>query len=253
MLKLLYKILLDEWGSTLAVTYSFSPNTLIASSQMNTNFDDVEAVVNALTATNYSADSVGAAALGSDVVRSGYGLIQHTDGSLYVDVSDTNPCLEITDGGVRVKVDDATIERASGGLQVKQSGLDHGSIGGLSDDDHTQYLLKTGSIASVTTRDHDLLNGLTDNDHPHYARGQSNNYRIDSGSVSMASGETKVVSFNTTFSSAPTVALGQQYASAPNNLASLNITAITATSVTFYNNADVTITAHWVAVGPAAA
>lgn len=142
MLNILRKILFDEKGDTLAVTYSFSPNALIVSNEVNVNFDDVEAVVNALTATNYANDSVGAAALGSDVIRANYGLIQHTDGSLYVDVSDTNPCLEISDGGLRVKVDGSTITRTAAGL-VAASISDHGSLSGLTDDDHAAYLNTT--------------------------------------------------------------------------------------------------------------
>lgn len=114
-------ILFDERGDTLAVTYTFSANTVISSSQMNTNFDDVEAVVNALTSANYSDDSVGKATLASDVVRSDYGLVQHTDGSLYVDLSDTNPGLELTDGGLRAKVY-GLLNRTSNGIEFGRSG-----------------------------------------------------------------------------------------------------------------------------------
>ena len=99
-------------------------NTLITATGFNTNYDEIEAVVNALTSANFAADSVLAAALGTDVVRTNYGLIQNSDGSLYVDLSDTNPALELTDGGLRVKVDDSTIERVSGGLQIKALGVD---------------------------------------------------------------------------------------------------------------------------------
>lgn len=128
MLNLILAFMLDVSASTLAVTYIFSPNTLAQSSQVNQNFDDVEAVVNALTSTNYAADSVNAAALNGDVVRATYGLIQHTDGSLYVDVSDTNPCLELTDGGLRVKVDGATIGRGSSGLLISVTSQAQGDI-----------------------------------------------------------------------------------------------------------------------------
>jgi hypothetical protein len=117
MFKKLKTLFWDERGTTLTFTYSFSPNTLIVSSQVNQNFTDVAAVVNALTADNLADDAVTAVKLNADVVRSGYGLIQHSDGSLYVDVSDTNPCLEIADGGLRLKVDGVTLERASGGVQ----------------------------------------------------------------------------------------------------------------------------------------
>lgn len=62
-------------------------------------------------------------------------------------------------------------------------GTDHGTLSGLSDDDHTQYALadKTRpspwvaaadlaarSIADLGTRDHDLLTGLADDDHTQY-------------------------------------------------------------------------------------
>jgi len=77
--------------------------------------------VNALTSTNYADDSVGKAALASDIPRTGYGLIQHTDGSLYVDVSDTNPCIEITDGGIRTKVY-GMINRTTNGLTFGRTG-----------------------------------------------------------------------------------------------------------------------------------
>jgi hypothetical protein len=46
-----------------------------------------------------------------------------------IDLSDTNPSLEVADGGLRSKVDNVTIERASGGLQVKDSGINNSKIG----------------------------------------------------------------------------------------------------------------------------
>lgn len=120
MLKFLLAILKDEFGATLAVTRK-TANTLITASGFNTNYDQIEAVVNALTSTNYANDSVGAAALASDVIRATYGLIQHTDGSLYVDVSDTNPGLELSDGGLRVKAY-GLAQRTSNGLDIGRSG-----------------------------------------------------------------------------------------------------------------------------------
>ena len=108
---------------TLALTRVTAGATISPSTE-NANQAAIEAVVNGgIEADNIAADAVGKAELASDVVRSGYGLVQHTDGALYVDVSDTNPGLEISDGGVRVKVDDSSIERASGGLQVKAAGV----------------------------------------------------------------------------------------------------------------------------------
>lgn len=120
MLKLFLQILFDERGATLAMTRK-TANTLITAAGFNTNMDEIEAVVNALTSANYAADSVLAAALGSDVVRSGYGLVQHTDGSLYVDLSDTYPGLELTDGGLRVKAY-GIAQRTTNGLDVGRSG-----------------------------------------------------------------------------------------------------------------------------------
>jgi hypothetical protein len=118
---LLALIIFEQRADALAVTYSFSPNTLISSSQVNQNFTDVETVVNALTATNLSADCVTAEKLNADVVRSGYGLVQHTDGSLYVDLSDTYPGLELTDGGLRAKVY-GVLRRTSNGVEWGRSG-----------------------------------------------------------------------------------------------------------------------------------
>lgn len=59
---------------------------------------------------------------------------------------------------------------------VSGSVVDHGTLAGLSDDDHTQYhndarastWLGTESIATIGTKDHDLLGGLTDDDHTIY-------------------------------------------------------------------------------------
>lgn len=113
-------ILLNQHGGTLAVTRKTS-NTLITAAGFNTNYDEIEAVVNALTADNLAADSVTAVKVNADIVRADYGLKQHTDGSLFVDVSDTNPGLEITDGGVRAKVY-GMVNRTSNGLTIGRSG-----------------------------------------------------------------------------------------------------------------------------------
>jgi hypothetical protein len=148
MLRLLLKILKDEQGAVLAMAYTFSPNTLIASTQMNANMDAIIAVVNALEADNLSADCVTAVKLNSDVVRSTYGLIQHTDGTLYVDLSDTNPGLELSDGGLRAKVDDSSIERASGGLQVKALGITNAMLAGSIDDGKLSQLVTADKVAN---------------------------------------------------------------------------------------------------------
>ena len=86
MLKLLWKILMGENGGTLSITRK-TANTLITAAGFNTNYDEIEAVVNGdIDGTNIEDDSITAAKLASDIVRSGYGLLQHTDGTLYVDV-----------------------------------------------------------------------------------------------------------------------------------------------------------------------
>lgn len=108
---------------TLSLT-RVSSGATIASSTENANQAAIEAVVNGgIEAANLAADAVTAAKVNSDVVNADNGLKQETDGSLSVDPSDTNPCLEISDGGVRVVVDDITIERASGGIQVKDGSI----------------------------------------------------------------------------------------------------------------------------------
>lgn len=122
MFKIIGFILFDCQANTLAMTRK-TAGTAATAAAMNTNMAEVEAVVNALTADNLSADCVTAVKINIDVVRTDYGLAQHTDGSLMVDPSDTNPCIEQGDGGIRVKVDSSSIERASGGLQVKAGGI----------------------------------------------------------------------------------------------------------------------------------
>jgi hypothetical protein len=106
--------------ATLAMN-RFVANTDATAAAQNANCDIVEAVVNALDADNLAADSVTAVKLNGDVVRADYGLKQHTDGTLQVDVSDTNPALELTDGGVRVKAYGLN-QRTANGLEVGRAG-----------------------------------------------------------------------------------------------------------------------------------
>jgi len=121
MLRLFLRILLDQRGDTLAITRKTS-NTVITASGFNTNYDEIEAVVNALTSTNLAADSVTNVQIAGSVVRTDFGLSQHTDGTLQVDLSATNPGLETNqDGGLRAKVAEM-INRASGGLTWGRSG-----------------------------------------------------------------------------------------------------------------------------------
>lgn len=78
----------------------------------------------AVDGTLIADDAVDKEHLAVTAIRADNGLSQHTDGALQVDPSDTNPGLEIADGGVRVKVDDTTIERAAGGIQIPAAWID---------------------------------------------------------------------------------------------------------------------------------
>ena len=192
-MNLFWKILFDERGATLAITRVTS-NTLITAAATNNRATEIEAVVNALTSANYAADSVTAAALNSDVVRSGYGLIQHTDGTLYVDVSDTTPCLEITDGGLRVMVDGTTITRGASGL-VASVVSDHGALTGLTDDDHTAYLNTTRHDAD----DHSSLD---------YASMGINTLPVAKGGTGITNSLVKIVSWTGNGTAARNIAHG---------------------------------------------
>jgi len=69
---------------------------------------------------------------------------------------------------------------------------DHGGLSGLLDNDHTQYVLKSGSLTQITTRDHDLLSGILDDDHTQYhndARGDLRYYK-ETEFVNLSSGIT---------------------------------------------------------------
>lgn len=46
--------------------------------------------------------------------------------------------------------------------------IEHGDLSGLANDDHPQYLLKSGNINQISSRDHDQLDGLGDDDHTQY-------------------------------------------------------------------------------------
>jgi len=86
---------------TLSITRKTSGTTATASG-MNTNYDEIEAVVNgAIDATNLAADSVTNSELAASVLRSNYGLAQHTDGTIYIDLSSTSG-LEFSSGELQV-------------------------------------------------------------------------------------------------------------------------------------------------------
>jgi len=159
-MNLLLSIFLDECGGTLAITRK-TANTLITAAGFNTNYAEIEAIVNGdIDGTNLEDAAVTAAKLNADVVRAGYGLVQHTTGALQVDVSDTNPGLEISDGGVRVKVDDSSIERASGGIQVKALGITNAMLYGSIPASKLSDTYLTNTLHDVVAR-HPLTVGGT--------------------------------------------------------------------------------------------
>ncbi len=122
MLNLILKVLMNENGTTLAIT-RVSSGAIATAAIQSTRDAQVETVVNGNidSDANIAADGVKAVALNSDVVNTDNGLKQEANGSLSVDPSDTNPCLEISDGGVRVKVDEV-INRTSSGLTWGRTG-----------------------------------------------------------------------------------------------------------------------------------
>lgn len=161
-LLLLTAILMDESGSTLAITRKVA-GTAVTAAKFNDDADKIEAVVNGgIEAANIAADAVNNEKIDASVVRSGYGLSQHTDGTLQVDPSDTNPGLEISDGGLRTKVDDSTIERASGGIQVKDSGITNAKLAGSIADSKLNQITTAEKVSvSAITGTLGLANGGT--------------------------------------------------------------------------------------------
>ena len=122
-LKLLWKMILDENGTTLAITRVVA-NTAATAAGVNNRCSEIEAIINGgIDDSNIAADGVKAVNINPNVALADNGLAIGTGGALVVDPSDTTPALEIADGGVRVKVDGSSIERASGGLQVKAGGI----------------------------------------------------------------------------------------------------------------------------------
>lgn len=69
-------------------------------------------------------------------------LLSSTD--FQIDLSDTNPSLEVSDGGLRAKVDDSSIERAAGGLQVKALGVTNAMLAGS---------IADSKLSQITTAD----------------------------------------------------------------------------------------------------
>jgi len=113
----------------------------------------------------------------------------------------------------------AYLEANSGNI----TGTDHGILGGLTDDDHTIYVLADGTRAmtgaltlsgdptaaleaatkqyadGAGVTDHGALTGLGDHDHPQYTRAANSNVRFQYGVSDASSGISIAVTFPTEF------------------------------------------------------
>jgi len=76
--------------------------------------------------------------------------IDRSASGLVVSLSDTNPSLEITDGGLRAKVDDSSIERSASGLQVKALGVTSAMLAGSIADSKLSQITSAGKVAGNT-------------------------------------------------------------------------------------------------------
>lgn len=76
--------------------------------------------------------------------------VDRTSNGLVVGLSDTNPSLEITDGGLRTKVDDSSIERSASGLQVKALGVTSGMLAGSIPDSKLSQIVSAGKVDGST-------------------------------------------------------------------------------------------------------
>jgi hypothetical protein len=103
------------------------------------------------------------------------GLLDNDHPIYYLQTAFINASAGAGDAGKPIVLDAAGHVDAT---MINDADVDHGSIGGLADDDHTQYhtdgrantWLGTKSIADLGTKDHHLLAGLTDDDHTQYLR-----------------------------------------------------------------------------------
>ncbi len=66
-----------------------------------------------------------------------------------IDLSDTNPSLEVSDGGVRVKVDNASIERAAGGINVKALGITNAMLAGSIADSKLNQITTASKVSGA--------------------------------------------------------------------------------------------------------
>jgi hypothetical protein len=63
-----------------------------------------------------------------------------------IDLSDTNPSLEVADGGLRVKDDESSIERSTSGLRVKASGITNTMLAGSIADSKLNTISSSGKV-----------------------------------------------------------------------------------------------------------
>jgi len=93
-------------------------------------------IVNDMLENNSLTVTAGAALTGGGEVALG--------SSVNLDVA-AGTAISVTGDAVNVKVDGTTVSTAGDQLSVIASGIDHGSISGLDDDDHTHYFLADGT------------------------------------------------------------------------------------------------------------
>lgn len=119
----LISIFFDENGGTLAMTRKTS-NTLITASGFNTNYDQVEAVVNGgIEATNLASAAVTAVKIAGSAFRTGYGVKQHTDSTIMVEIASSSPGLSVAGSGLTAVV--------TGIATLQSGGIDGGRAGDM--------------------------------------------------------------------------------------------------------------------------
>ena len=241
-MNLLLKILFDERGGTLAITRK-TANTLITAAGFNTNYSEIEAICNGdIDATNIEDAAITAAKLGTSAVETSKILDANVTAAKLA--SDAVETAKIKDANVTAaKLASDAVETA----KIKDAAVTAAKL-------DTTYL--TTTTHDTTTRhgssvvDHGSIGGLTDNDHPQYVRGQSTNYKIDSGTVSAAPGDT-TITFNFTFTATPVLAVTITGADGMHYL--VWIKSVSTTGAVIKHENGETVTAHWIAIGTVAA
>ena len=67
-----------------------------------------------------------------------------------IDLSDTNPSLEISDGGLRIKDDESSIERSASGLRVKSSGITSTMLAGSIADSKLNQITTASKVSGAS-------------------------------------------------------------------------------------------------------